>query len=71
MASDTGGESFVATDKAALEKSMHSILDRLEKTRFSAQSSTLEDLFPWLLVPFAALIALEAILRVFVLRRYP
>lgn len=71
MAADTGGESFVATDKAALEKSMHSILDRLEKTRFSAQSSTLEDLFPLLLVPFAALVALEAMLRVFVLRRYP
>ncbi len=71
MASETGGESFVATDKAALEQSMHSILDRLEKTRFSAQSSTLEDLFPLLLLPFAALVALEAMLRVFVLRRYP
>jgi Ca-activated chloride channel family protein len=71
MAAQTGGESFVATDKAALEQSMHSILDRLEKTRFSAQSSTVEDLFPLLLIPFAALVALEALLRVFVLRRYP
>ena len=71
MAAETGGESFVATDKAALEKSMHSILDRLEKTRFSAQSSTVEELFPLLLLPFAALVALEAMLRVFVLRRYP
>jgi Ca-activated chloride channel family protein len=71
MANDTGGEAFVATDKGGLEKSMHSILDRLEKTRFSSQSSTTEDLFPYLLVPFAALVALEAILRVFVLRRYP
>ena len=71
MANDTGGEAFVATDKGGLEQSMHSILDRLEKTRFSSQSSTTEDLFPYLLVPFAALVALEAILRVFVLRRYP
>jgi Ca-activated chloride channel homolog len=71
ISADTGGESFVATDRQALEKSMHTILDRLEKTRFSAQSSTLEDLFQYFLIPFAALIALEAILRVFALRRFP
>ena len=63
MAHDTGGESFIATDKKGLEKSMHSILDHLEKTRFESQASTMEDLFPFLLVPGVVLIALEALVR--------
>ena len=71
IASDTGGESFVATDKRGLEKSMHAILDRLEKTRFSSQAATMEDLFPLLLIPAVALIALEALCRLLVVRRFP
>jgi len=71
MAATTGGESFVANDKKGLEQSMHQILDKLEKTRFEAQSATMEDLFPFLLVPAVALIALEALVRLVVLRRFP
>jgi len=71
MAHDTGGESFIATDKSGLEKSMHAILDHLEKTRFEAQSSTMEDLFPLLLVPAALLVALEALARLVLVRRFP
>jgi Ca-activated chloride channel homolog len=71
MAHDTDGESFIATDKPGLEKSMHSILDHLEKTKFEAQVSTMEDLFPFLLVPAALLVALEAIVRLFLVRRFP
>ncbi len=71
IASDTGGESFVATDKKGLEESMHAILDRLEKTRFEAQSGVTESLFPFLLLPGVALIALEALVRLLVLRRFP
>jgi Ca-activated chloride channel family protein len=71
IASDTGGESFVATDRRGLEESMHQILDRLEKTRFEAQAATMEDLFPLLLVPGVVLIALEAIVRLLVVRRFP
>jgi Ca-activated chloride channel family protein len=71
MASDTGGESFVANDRVALEKSMHSILDHLEKTRFEAQAATMEDLFPFLLAPAVALIALEALVRLLLIRRFP
>ena len=71
MAHDTGGESFIATDKSGLEKSMHAILDHLEKTRFEAQSSTMEDLFPMLLVPAALLVALEALVRLVLVRRFP
>jgi Ca-activated chloride channel family protein len=71
IASETGGESFVATDKRGLAQSMHTILDRLEKTRFAAQSATMEDLFPFLLVPAVLLVALEAVVRVFIVRRFP
>jgi Ca-activated chloride channel family protein len=71
MAADTGGESFAATDRGGLEKSMHSILDHLEKTRFEAQAATMEDMFPFLLTPAVLLIALEAIVRLVLVRRFP
>jgi Ca-activated chloride channel family protein len=71
IAGQTGGESFVANDKLALEKSMHAILDSLEKTRFEAQSATMEDLFPFLLTPAVFLVALEALVRLLVVRRFP
>ena len=71
MSSDTGGESFVATDRTGLEQSMHKILDHLEKTRFEAQAAQMEDLFPFLLIPGVLLIALEAIVRLVLVRRFP
>jgi Ca-activated chloride channel family protein len=71
IASDTGGDAFVATDKKGLEQSMHAILDKLEKTRFEAQTSTMEDLFSLLLLPAVVLIALEALVRLFIVRRFP
>ncbi|HSQ66289.1 MAG TPA: VWA domain-containing protein [Polyangiaceae bacterium] len=71
MASDTGGDAFVATDKQGLESSMHSILDSLEKTKFLAQAASMEDLFPLLLGPAVALLVLEALVRLLLLRRFP
>jgi Ca-activated chloride channel family protein len=71
MAHETGGEAFIATDKPGLEKSMHSILDHLEKTKFEAQAATLEDLFPFLLGPAVVLLALEAVVRLALVRRFP
>ncbi len=71
MASTTGGDSFVANDKKGLEQSMHQILDKLEKTRFESQVATMEDLFPFLLLPAVALLALEALIRVLIVRRFP
>jgi Ca-activated chloride channel family protein len=50
---------------------MHTILNRLEKTRFEAQAATMEDLFPFLLVPAVLLVALEALLRIVLIRRFP
>ena len=71
MSAATGGDSFVANDKKGLELSMHQILDKLEKTRFEAQAATMEDLFPFLLFPAVMLLALEALIRVFIVRRFP
>lgn len=71
MSHETGGEAFIATDKSGLEKSMHSILDHLEKTKFESQAAAMEDLFPFLLAPAVVLIALEAIARLVLVRRFP
>jgi Ca-activated chloride channel family protein len=71
MAKDTGGDSFIATDKRGLSESMHAILDHLEKTKFESQASTMEDLFPFLLVPGVVLLALEALARLLLVRRFP
>jgi Ca-activated chloride channel family protein len=71
MAQTTGGESFIASDRSALEKSMHAILDKLEKTHFSADSGSLEELFSYLLAPAVALLLLEVLARVFVAKRFP
>jgi Ca-activated chloride channel family protein len=71
MSHETGGEAFIATDKSGLENSMHSILDHLEKTKFESQAATMEDLFPFLLVPAVVLVALEAAVRLLLVRRFP
>ncbi len=71
MAADTGGESFVATDRAGLEQSMHKILDSLEKSKIQGQNGTVLELFPWLMWPAMAFLVLEVLLRVLVLRRFP
>ncbi len=71
MARDTGGESFIATDGKALADSMHAILDHLERTRFESSIASYEDLFAFLLLPGVGLVALDALLRAFLLRRFP
>ncbi len=71
MATETGGKAFIATDGKALADSMHAVLDQLEKTRFEASAASFEDLFPLLLLPAAFLVALDALLRAWLLRRFP
>jgi Ca-activated chloride channel family protein len=71
LAADTGGEAYVATDAKALTASMHDVLNRLEKTRFESANASFEDLFPLLLLPGVALVALDALLRAWVMRRFP
>ncbi|AKT43534.1 vWA domain-containing protein [Chondromyces crocatus] len=71
IAQKTGGEAYVATDAKALSASMHDVLDKLEKTRFEASIASYEDLFPLLLLPGVVLVALDALLRAWLLRRFP
>jgi Ca-activated chloride channel homolog len=71
IAKATGGEAYIATDGKALADSMHTILDQLEKTRFEASIASYEDLFPFLLIPGVFLVGLDALLRAFILRRFP
>jgi Ca-activated chloride channel family protein len=71
MARDTGGKAFIATDGKALADSMHGVLDHLERTRFESIIPSYEELFAFLLVPGVALVALDALLRAWLLRRFP
>jgi len=71
IAKTTGGDAYVATDAKALAESMHKVLDELEKTRFEASRASFEDLFPFLLLPGVVLVALDALLRAWLLRRFP
>ena len=63
IAEQTGGQAFVANDGKALKNSMHSVLDQLEKTRFEAPRSSIEDLFPLLLIPGVVLVGFDVLLR--------
>ncbi|MEO7330579.1 MAG: VWA domain-containing protein [Minicystis sp.] len=71
MAKETGGQAFIATDGKGLAQSMHAVLDQLEKTRFEASIASFEDLFQLLLIPGVFLVGLDALLRAWILRRFP
>ena len=71
IAKDTGGESYVATDAQGLSKSMHDVLNSLEKTRFEASKASYEDFFPFALLPAVLLLAFDALARAWLLRRFP
>ncbi len=71
LAHETGGEMYVATDAKALEASFHDVLDRLEKTQFEASIASYEDLYRYLLLPGVLLLAIDALLRSLLLRRFP
>lgn len=71
LASKTGGEMYVASDVTALQASFHDVLNKLEKTRFEASTSSFEDLYRFLLLPGALMLALDALLRSLLFRRFP
>ena len=62
---------YVATDAKALQASFHDVLDKLEKTKLEASIAHYEDLYRFLLLPGVLLLALDALLRSLVLRRFP
>jgi Ca-activated chloride channel family protein len=71
LASKTGGTMYVATDATALRAGFHDVLNKLEKTKFESSVATYEELFRFMLVPAVLLLALDALLRSFLLRRFP
>jgi Ca-activated chloride channel family protein len=71
LAEKTGGSMYVATDAAALRAGFHDVLNKLEKTKFESSIATFEELFRFLLLPAVMLLALDALLRAVVLRRFP
>jgi Ca-activated chloride channel family protein len=71
LSDQTGGHMYVASDAKGLQASFHDVLDKLEKTKLSASIAHFEDLYRFLLVPGVLLLALDAVLRALVLRRFP
>jgi Ca-activated chloride channel family protein len=71
IAHSTGGQAYVATDARLLRDSLHDVLDQLEKTKFESSVATFEDLYRYLLLPGVLLIALDALTRTLLLRRFP
>jgi Ca-activated chloride channel family protein len=71
IAQQTGGRTYVATDARALQASLHDVLNQLEKTKFESTVALFEDLYRFLLLPAVVLVAIEALLRSLVLRRFP
>jgi Ca-activated chloride channel family protein len=71
LAEKTGGSMYVATDATALRAGFHDVLNKLEKTKFESSIATYEELFRFLLLPAVVLLALDALLRALLLRRFP
>jgi Ca-activated chloride channel homolog len=71
LAEKTGGSMYVATDATALRAGFHDVLNKLEKTKFESSVATYEELFRFLLLPAVVLLALDALLRAVLLRRFP
>lgn len=69
IAKRTGGESYIASDKQSFESSMHTILDRLEKTKFKGARATARELFPLFLLAAGLFFLLEIAVRGWLSRR--
>lgn len=69
IAKRTGGESYIAADKQSLESSMHTILDRLEKTKFKGARATARELFPLFAFAAGLFLLLEIGVRSWLARR--
>lgn len=71
MAQRTGGEAFLVTDRQGLERSFHTILNRLEKSEIEDAGAVYGELFPVFVGPAVFWILLEALLAATWLRRWP
>jgi len=71
VAAQTGGEAFQVSDRQGLERSFHTILDKLERAQLADAGRIYGELFPAFVLPALALLALELLLAGLVLRRWP
>ena len=71
IAERTGGESFVVSDRASLEQSFHTILDRLERSEIEDPGRVYGELFPAFTWPALAMLVMELVLGTLVFRRWP
>jgi len=71
MAQRTGGEAFLVTDRQGLERSFHSILNRLEKSEIEDAGAVYGELFPAFLGVAVLWLLIEALLATTWLRRWP
>lgn len=71
IATRTGGEHFNVGDRASLDRSFHTILDRLERSRIADAGRVYGELYPALVIPALVLLALEVLLATLVFRRFP
>lgn len=71
IAESTGGEFFLASDRSSLERSFHTILDRLERSRIEDPGKIYAELYPAFVFPALFLLVLGAALEGLVYRRWP
>jgi Ca-activated chloride channel family protein len=71
IAQSTGGEYFSVSDRAGLERSFHTILDRLEKSEIEDAGRVYGELYPAFAWPALVLLLLEALTSLLLLRRWP
>ena len=71
IAQSTGGEYFAVSDRAGLERSFHTILDRLEKSAIEDAGRVYGELYPAFAWPALVLLLLEALFSMLLLRRWP
>jgi Ca-activated chloride channel family protein len=71
IAAMTGGTPYLATDRVALERRFHQILEELDKSTLRDRGTVYAEAFPRFLWPAFALVLLEGLLSLTRLRRFP
>src|SRR5262249_41060969 len=71
MATMTGGTPYLATDRVALERRFHQILEELDKSKLRDRGTVHAEVFPRFLWPAFLLALLEAALSLTRFRKFP
>jgi Ca-activated chloride channel family protein len=71
IATMTGGTPYLATDRQALERRFHQILEELDKSTIRDRGAVYAEVFPRFLWPALVLVLLEALLSLTRFRKFP